>query len=589
MAAGDDNLMSVLGFDGSSISLQHYVATAPTADVRLRESMARTFTYWLAFPKPGEDPGQIARAVKSMPHVVYDRAFLTAMGVFQEDTVSRLYDRETTEAALYYHRARVPRPEYIRCNRGADPGLDKSGEGFYEVDLHAGGMVFGEVFQYFSPKPTGSILERYHKEIGIPLNHILTGGMATYRNGDIVLALFQQYLRTGDRTLLDFGRIHAQVFADVSVSHATASAGLGHYYCNWFGNPYVYQRFEGLLLAALVTGDRWWFETAKEMADYCVRAWKDGEPRDGNLEGSLGGVQYRSAYIAKMLLRMHELTGDRAYADTAARLAEWIVPRQEHDGWWRDTPHATREYRNSPIFAGYTTMGLWPLWHRSGNAVLLQSLLKAVDFQVGMQEEASGNNPGTFPNSYWYRSKEGPSCTLPIPEVIEITGNYATTSHWANSIFQAYLATGNLDYFYSANAAWVGVVNSQTAEGGVPLSGDRNNSVWSHVMVESLPAFAAVAEKRSLPFVLSSKTASSGTSLMGKGATYRDGVFAFELKYKSEAPAPVRVYFPKGNPAAVTLDKDPVDRSFEPDNRVVRFELPGSLDFRMIHVQLNEN
>jgi hypothetical protein len=108
-------------------------------------------------------------------------------------------------------------------------------------------------------------------------------------------------------------------------------------------------------------------------------------------------------------------------------------------------------------------------------------------------------------------------------------------------------------------------------------------------MVESLPAFAAVAEQRSLPFVLSSKTTASGTSFMGKGATYRDGVFAFDLKYKSEVPVLVRVYFPKGNPAAVTVDKDPVDRSFEPDDRVVRFELPGSSDFRKIHVQLNED
>ena len=102
-------------------------------------------------------------------------------------------------------------------------------------------------------------------------------------------------------------------FADVSISHARPSNGLGHYYCDWFCNPYVYQRFEGLLLAALVSGDPWWFETAKAMADYCVRAWKDGEPQDGGVDGTLGGVQYRSAYIAKMLLRMYEVTGDSQY------------------------------------------------------------------------------------------------------------------------------------------------------------------------------------------------------------------------------------------------------------------------------------
>ena len=108
-------------------------------------------------------------------------------------------------------------------------------------------------------------------------------------------------------------------------------------------------------------------------------------------------------------------------------------------------------------------------------------------------------------------------------------------------------------------------------------------------MVESLPAFAAVAEQRSLPFVLSGKTAASGTSFMGKGATYTDGAFAFDLKYKSEALVPVRVYFPKGRPATVTLDETTIDRSFDPIDRVVQFELPSSSEFRSAHVVLRED
>ena len=113
-----------------------------------------------------------------------------------------------------------PRLEYLRCSRGADPGPDQSGEGFYEVNLHVGGMVFGETFQYYAPKPSADLLRRYHEEMGVPLANIVTGGTCTYRNGDIVLALFQEYLRTGDRLVHDFARIHGQVFADVSVSHA---------------------------------------------------------------------------------------------------------------------------------------------------------------------------------------------------------------------------------------------------------------------------------------------------------------------------------------------------------------------------------
>jgi hypothetical protein len=579
MAAGDDDVASVLSFDNGKLRLAHYLPLAPSADVRLRETMARTFTYWLAFDPPRESEAAMARAVKAMPHVVYDRQFLTDMGVFQEECVSHLFDAEVLEAALYYDRARVPRPEFIRSSRGADPGPDKSGEGFYEVDLHAGGMVFGEVFQYFTPEPDEGMLNRYQGELGIPKEHILTGGICTYRNGDIVLGLYQQYLRSGNRTLHDLARIHGQVFADVSVSHAPASKGLGHYYCDWYCNPYVYQRFEGLLLGALVTGDPWWFETAKDMAVYCVRAWKDGEPRDGGLHGGLHGVQYRSAYIGKMLLKMYQVTGDQRYADTAARLAEWIMPRQEPDGWWRDTPSATREYRCSPIFAGYTSMGLWPLYWSTHNDDLKTTLLKSADFFRAKQEDVNGHNPGTFPNSYWYANSKTSKDT-------PIEGNYATSSHWANILLNAYLATDNPDYFYSANAAWLGVVNHQTPEGGVPLSNSFMSCVWSHVMVESLPAFAALAEGRKLPIVLSSKTGVPGTSFMGRGATYTDGVFTLQLKYKHGQPLPVRVFFPAGKPSAVTVDGEAIDFTWDDSRSVVSLDLLTTKEYRAVTVRI---
>jgi len=591
MAAAEEGVANHMGCGEYSLDVTFYRPwpdRAASADIRLRETMARTFTYWVVFDPPKGREAAIARAVKAPPHVVYDQQHLTDMGVLQESSVSRLFAMETLEAARYFKRAQVPRLEYLRCSRGADPGPDKSGEGFYEVDLHAGGMVFGETFQYYAAQPRPEMVKRYHEEIGVPLEHIVTGGTCTYRNGDIVLALFQEYLRTGDRTVHDFARIHGQVFADVSVSHAPVSAGLGHYYCDWYHNPYVYQRFEGLLLGALVTGDVWWYETVLDMADYCVRAWEDGQPRDGSLTGGYGGVQYRSPYIAKMLLRLYELTGEEQYADAAVRLAEWIMPVQEPDGWWRDTPGATREYRCSPIFAGYTCMGLWPLYHRTKHPALRESLMKAVDFHVGMQEDASGNNPGTFPNSYWYRLKEGQQATTAIPTEITIEGNYATTSHWANVIFQAYLATGGLDYFYSANAAWYGVLAHQTAEGGVPLSNDRDGSVWGHVMVESLPHFAAVAEERQLPIVLGPRTGAPVAAFMGKGAAYADGVFTFELKYRRDEPLPVRVYFPKGAPGAVSVNGEAAAFSYDAQSHVLSTEAPASDTFRVVRFALRE-
>ena len=36
----------------------------------------------------------------------------------------------------------------------------RSGEGATETNLHAGGMVFGEVFQYFTPKPAQDLMNR---------------------------------------------------------------------------------------------------------------------------------------------------------------------------------------------------------------------------------------------------------------------------------------------------------------------------------------------------------------------------------------------------------------------------------------------
>ncbi len=579
MAAGDDDLESALTFDGERLRLQHYRATGAKADVRLRETMARTFTYWIVVDPPSGHEARLAAAVKAMPHVVYDRTFLTAMGVFPERTVSRLFDAPALEAALYFKRAQVPRPEYVRCGRGTDPGPDKSGEGMYEVDLHAGGMVFGEVFQYSRPKPDAALLRVYCDEIGVDRRHVLTGGKMAYRNGDIPLALYLGYLRFGNRTLHDFARIHTQLFADYGLSHARgASAGIGHYYCDWYGNPYVYQRFEGLLLGYLITGEPWWLESATAMADFCVRAWKDGHPRDASISGGLGGVQTRSAYIAKMLLRLYDVTGRREYADTAVRLAKWIIPYQEPEGWWCMGVKHNREFRCTPIFAGYLSQGLWPVYFRTHNKDLLDSLLRAVDFFISKQEDVRGHNPGTFPNSYWYGKH--------IKASAPIEGNYATTSQWADNIFQAYLATGRKAYFYSANAAWLGVLSHQTPEGGVPLSNDPTNSVWSHVMVECLPAFAAVAERRGLPMVLSAKTGAGGASFMGKGATFDGREFAVELKYRHDRGVPVRVFYPRGKPAEVLVNDAPLAYTYDAAQRIVRLELPATRTFHTTRIRV---
>ena len=586
MAAGDTGLESVFSYDGRTVRVDHYKHISPDADVRLRGAMARTFTYWLVVNPPRDSQSRTAESVLEMPCVVYDREHLTEMGVFQERSVSRLYEKETLEGALYFTRAQVPRAEYPRCGRGTEPGDD--GEGLYEVNLHAGGMVFGEVFQYFTPKPGEWHYKHYRDTLGIDAKHIKTGGKFSYRNGDIPLALFQEYLRTGNYDVYTLARRHTLLYADYAVSHAPgASEGIGHYYCDWYGNPYVYERFEGLLLGYLVTGDPWLMETARAMADFTIRAWKDGHPRDARLDGTLGGVQSRSAYIAKMDLMLYDLSGDQKYLDAAFRLADWAMGAQEPEGWWVMDPTdraASRAYRCTPIFTGYIVQGLWPLYWRTEQPELRQTLLKAADWYLSMQEDARGSNPGAFPNSYWY----GASGSEAQP-ISPISGNYATTTHAANALLQAFLTTGKQDYFYAANAAWVGVVNNLTPEGGIPLENTQEGSVWSHVMIESLPQFAAVAGERRLPVVLSAKTGIPGTSFMGKGAAFDGSLFRFEVKYRHSKPVPVRVFFPAGEPGTVTIDGGAAGRyDYNESAHIVSFELPASEDFRVSEVKIGK-
>lgn len=255
----------------------------------------------------------------------------------------------------------------------------------------------------------------------------------------------------------------------------------------------------------------------------------------------------------------------------------------ERDGWWVMDPTNTdsRAYRCTPIFAGYTCQGLWPLFHRTENDALKASLLRAADWYLRMSEDARGSNPGTFPNSYWYGASGSESKPVPI------SGNYATTQHAASALLEAYTATGKQEYFYGANAAWVGVLNHQTAEGGIPLENTAENSVWSHVLVESLPRFAATAERDRLPILLSSKTGVPGATFMGKGASWDGRAFRFELKYKSASPVPLRVYFPAGKPKKILVNGTIAGEfTWDAKTRVALFSVPASTEFKVCGVSV---
>ncbi|GMW00481.1 MAG: hypothetical protein AMXMBFR84_16180 [Candidatus Hydrogenedentota bacterium] len=487
MAAGDLDLASVIQFDGMTLMQRHYAPLEPTADVRLREGMARTFTFWIGV-NPAGDPGTCARAIKTLPHAVYDRAHMIRSGWLPEQSLSTRYDDPTRRAARYFLEAKIPRAEFVRSSRGTEKGPDPSGEGMHEVNLHAGGMVYGEVFQYFQSQPSEADVKFYREELGMDPRHIVTGGRYSYRNGDIVHALALHAIRFGESDMWTLFRDHALLFADVSISHARESEGLGRYYCDWYVNPYVYQRFEGLLLGALLTGDTWWFETAKAMADYAVRSWNDGAPVDGHVDGGKGGVQSRSSYIAKMLVRMYDVTGERQYADTAINLAQWSIRTQENEGWWTMNPTnpESRAFRNSPIFSGYIIQGLWAVLERTGNPELRTTLLKCMDYHWDRMQQQPEAIRGALPNSYWY----GEDIKAGDP----VVPNWPATAQFADSFVRAYLVTEDRKYLDAAMAAWDAVLKAQSPEGGLPLSPGGVNSVWSLQIVEALPRFAAVRD-----------------------------------------------------------------------------------------------
>ena len=135
-------------------------------------------------------------------------------------------------------------------------------------------MVAGEVFQYFIPDPTASRSERCSGTFRLRWAHRDRGGSPTVRTS---ARLFQRYLRTGPE-VSSCARGHL-LFADYAVGHAWArrrsditaatgsairvsTSGSGDAPWLWYGDP-------------------WLFESAKAMADWCLRAWMDR--RDGSM------------------------------------------------------------------------------------------------------------------------------------------------------------------------------------------------------------------------------------------------------------------------------------------------------------------
>ncbi len=105
-------------------------------------------------------------------------------------------------------------------------------------------------------------------------------------------------------------------------------------------------------------------------------------------------------------------------------------------------------------------------------------------------------------------------------------------------------------------------------------------------MVECLPDFAVVAEERSLPMVLGIWKGAELDIFMGKGATYENGTFTFGMKYRDQTPLPMRVYFPSGEPASVTLAGVAVPFVYDSVHTIVEFRLPPAKEYRVVRAEI---
>lgn len=544
MSSGHADQESAIEFDGDELRLVHYRPTKPGTTFCIRAGMARAFPCTIVCGGAGD--AAIKQAL-NRPSPVYDRAYLTKLRVLPEPIVSHVYDRESLEGAFYFHRSRIRREHYPEGTRGIGGG----GEGQFGLDLDAGGMLFGECWQYWGGSGKGK---------------------CAYRVGDIPLALCHEYLRSGHRTLWDTMLVHNECFADKSVFHApTVLQGGNHYYCNWWGMTYVYLRFKGTLVTYLLTGDPRFLEVAKESGRCAALAWRNRMPVDGRFPCSLSNSsQSRNPYIARALTELYFVTGDTAYLNTATDLAIYAMKTQKENGSWAGSYSAKTwqgDKRISELMTAYSFVGLFRVYEATRNPDLLASLKRGCDWLMRVQMQADGKYPAFCFRDQYYAGHVRTDVNVPTTELV------------AECLISMYDACRERKYFYAGAAAWANCVATQRPDGSIPLGIRGGGSTWSYTLCQYLPKMAAIAERDGLPFVTRGALSDRKRELLvAPGATFQAGVFRCPIVVRSTSPIPLSAWCPS-KPKVVSLDETAVRYDYSAATRILALSAPpGEVD-----------
>ena len=576
---GDPDLSSQLRATHRGVlELAHYqpYPAGSEGTITFWDTAARTFRMALHLAG-GNDRSTVAAApVHEPPHIRLDRGFLTSQDVFAESRVTHLYDEASMEAARYFDRARAKRQDYPRMGRGMPPPV---GEGFEHPYTDSGGMLFGEVWQYtFAGKAevTGFLRRASGPQGNLPSWYVphVHNGVSTYRCGDQTLALAFSYLRTGDRQVFNIFDDHSLQYADWSIAHPE---GYCHYYCTWHADNHVYSRLGALVESYLISGEPWFFEVAEQMGGHLVRDWVGKRhPRD---------QQTRSAYPGRGLAWLYEVTGHRSYWNDAVDRALWVTETGITDeGGMRAM--ANSNSRISPLFAGYTLLGINPIYERCRHPLLLNTIRKVGNWLLtcqGTQTEREG--AGTWPRDTLLDGKpRGP-------------GNCGATTLCAEHLTFLAQVTGEQRYFYSGAAAWANLVAATHhlgIPGGLPMqTGDRDKiGTWSDTFPEYLHRLPAVAERFGWPFVVEGvynpdpKRDSPVVVFAGAGGRFDGETFRQPLYAETEATTEVRIWSPRKPTRAVFAGKT-IPQRFDSRSNAITVTLPAGAKPGLLEIRFD--
>lgn len=133
------------------------------------------------------------------------------------------------------------------------------------------------------------------------------------------------YLR-GDGRLLALAREAGRYIADIAVDHNHFDI---HYHADtpqWNLFSLIYLRFGGMLFNYLESGDPYYLELTRAVADRWINLNRQNQPRR-----NLG----RDTEPVEGILWLYDLTGDRHYLEAAADIARDVSRSLDHDYFWR--------------------------------------------------------------------------------------------------------------------------------------------------------------------------------------------------------------------------------------------------------------